>query len=132
MGKQGHFSYGRIDIENTLTKRDIEILKSMRINLCEIAGKTFPDYSEKVPINRKAKNKIANDIFNLGFSIINKNVSKDMENVYQKDSGIPDNSHESDKEITDLAQLLSIVATMKIDIDKNKKEIATLKAGRRV
>ena len=66
------FAYARSDIENTLAKRDLEVLKCVRVKLCEVAIKAFPEYSEKVPIKRKVKNKVVNDIFNLGFSIINK------------------------------------------------------------
>ena len=78
--KETVYSYSRIDIENILAKKDLEFLKSMRLSLCEIAGNTFPSYSEKVPINRKSKNKIANDIFFLGFRILNDNITKEMEN----------------------------------------------------
>lgn len=50
------FAYGRTDIESTLMKRDIEVLKVIRTNLCELAGEIFPAYLEKTPINRKVKN----------------------------------------------------------------------------
>ena len=123
------FSYARVDIENTLVKRDLEVLKSIRIKLCEIVGQLFQNYSGKIPINRKVKNKVVNDIFNLGFSIINKNVTKEMENVYQKDSSVPEGNIDSDdKAVSDLAQLIAQVANMRNDIDKNSKEISKLRA----
>ena len=121
------FAYARVDIENTLAKRDLEVLQCIRVKLCDIASKLFPEYSEKVPIKRRVKNKVVNDIFNLGFSIINKNVTKEMENIYQKDSSVVEENNNDERNITDLGQLIAIVAKMRTDIETNSKEILKLK-----
>ena len=40
------------DIERTLMKRnDFDVLKRMRAQLCDLAGKTFSQYNRKIPIN---------------------------------------------------------------------------------
>ena len=111
------FAYSSVDIEATLAKKDLEVLKLIRVHLCDLAGKLFPTFAKKVPINRKAKNKVAHDIFHLGYSIINKNFTKEMENVYQKESGDSESiTDETGNDTTDLAQLLIVVTNMKTDI----------------
>ena len=123
------FAYSSVDIEATLAKKDLEVLKLIRVHLCDLAGKLFPTFDKKVLINRKAKNKVAHDIFHLGYSIINKSFTKEMENVYQKESGDSESiTDETGNDTTDLAQLLIVVTNMKTDIKNNSKEIDLLKA----
>ena len=86
------FAYRWNDIVENLEKRDATILKEIRQFLCEEAGKLFPEYETRTPVNRNVTNKkgISLDIYNLGYSIINKSVSIDMENVYQKKKVTPE------------------------------------------
>ena len=107
-----------------MEKRDHNTLKEFRQFLIEEAGKLFPTYNTRTPVNRKAASKTAFDIFNLGLSIINNNVAKDMEDVYQKNKVIPEEVNDNTTVIdptTQIADLISKVQDMLIDIENNKK-----------
>ena len=137
------FAYRWNDIVENLEKRDATILKEIRQFLCEEAGKLFPEYETRTPVNRNITNKkgISLDIYNLGYSIINKSVSIDMENVYQKKKVTPEEVNGITTAIDTTDQLSNLllfvskmetsVSEMRMDIENNKKEIMSLKMENR-
>ena len=64
-----------------LIKTDMECLASLQKQLGDLVLHTFSEYKDKRVINRQVKNKIARDIFYMGYSIANKQAAKELEKI---------------------------------------------------
>ena len=59
----------------------MECLASLQKQLGDLVLHTFSEYKDKRVINRQVKNKIARDIFYMGYSIANKQAAKELEKI---------------------------------------------------
>ena len=80
------FAYARDDFVKIMEQKDPSVLKDIKQFLCDEAEKMFPEFKTRKPVNRKEKNNkaAAQDIFDLGYSIINERVTIDMDKIYHK------------------------------------------------
>ena len=78
------FSYNHKDIANTLDERVADALTSLRNELFEKIKTNFPEYQSKCLIARKAKHLLIQDIIQFGYSLVNKNVTREMEKAFSK------------------------------------------------
>ena len=70
------YRYAAMDIQEELIKTDMECLASLQKQLGDLVLRTFSEYKEERVMNRQVKNKIARDIFYMGYSIANKQAAK--------------------------------------------------------
>ena len=70
------FAYARDDFVKIMEKKDHSVLKDIKQFLCDEAEKMFPEFKIRKSVNRIESNKkaAAQDIFDLGYIIINKKV----------------------------------------------------------
>ena len=78
------FSYNHKDIAITLDERVADALATLRNELFEKIKTNFPEYQSKCLIARKAKHLLIQDIIQFGYSIVNKNVTREMEKAFSK------------------------------------------------
>ena len=125
------FAYARDDFVKIMEQKDPSVLKDIKQFLCDKAGKMFPEFKIRKPVNRKEKNNkaAAQDIFDLGYSIINKKVTIDMDKIYHKTNKVTQEEvsviKPALKPTSELAKIFSLVTDM-----QSKMEVFELQAER--
>ena len=76
------FQYAENDISSVLNEKHFDIVSSIRNTLCNKVKVSFPDYSSRLPINRKAKHLAVQDIIYLSNSILRDCAVRDMDKVF--------------------------------------------------
>ena len=75
------YRYATMDIQEELKQTDMECLASLRKQLGHLVLLSFSEYKDKRVINRQVTNKIARDIFYMGYIIANKQAAKELEKI---------------------------------------------------
>ena len=125
------FAYARDDFVKIMEQKDPSVLKDIKQFLCDEAEKMFPEFKTRKPVNRKEKNNkaAAQDIFDLGYSIINKKVTINMDKIYNKTNNVIQEEVSVIKPVlkstSELAKIFSLVTDM-----QSKMEAFELQAER--
>ena len=124
------FQNDQTDIVSKLDEREITTLKMLRNRLCEDTKAAFPDLSHRTPINRMVKHLVIQDIFHLGYSLVNALASKELDKVFAKtgataaaDTTLDDAQGVS---ATELASLIASVTELKAKVHKLEGDNADL------
>ena len=73
------FQWAHADVISTITKRNMDILSTLRNKLCDQVKDQFPDFNSKVPINRRVKHLVAKDIWILGDCLVKGIATSELE-----------------------------------------------------
>ena len=65
------FTYSKLMVLRILKERNIEDLKTLREALLVELIKAYPEYTDKIPVDRMKQNTINEDIYILGSSLVN-------------------------------------------------------------
>ena len=84
-------------------------------------GKVLPDYSHRTPINRINQKGLCEDIFILGYCIVQKTIHEDLEKVYKKEQVEPQ------LRVEDLDQVIMVVTELRTKLNKIDKDYAEYK-----
>ena len=76
------YQYGAQDIQNECLKQDMTVLSCLHKALVDSIYNAFPAFKDKRPINRQVKGKAVTDIFHMGYSLVNKSASKELEKMF--------------------------------------------------
>ena len=122
------FQYTQTDIIEVIDIRCQNTLAVLRQKLCDEIKVSFPMYQQRRPISRKAKHLIAQDIFHLGYSLVNESVSCEAEKAFHKagneDAGNEDEEQEENRPAAngELAKLIAAVAELQQAVNSLKTE----------
>jgi hypothetical protein len=126
--------YGYTDIYETLNKLEMNTLQSMHKLLVNRVKLTFPAYTEKKSRNRQVKNTVIPDIYNIGYSLIHQQVTKDLEKVFvDAVSDAAQNDTTTDNDATfvanpsELSDLIRTVAGLTRKVAGIESEITSLR-----
>ena len=128
------FRYAVSDIQVALQRREMEALSCLHRTLCDKAVSIFPQYKDKRIVNRQVKHTIVPDICNLGFSVVNKSVHKDLYKIFTS-NGASDNPSSSGPNghnmpsVSEVTRLLEIVTKLQTKVNAMEKDIINLKAN---
>ena len=104
-----------------------DVLKELKQELLTLLTQsdTFSsDYSRKTPIDRRVKNLICQDIFNLGYCIIHNTPTKDLDNMFKKGPTEPAET----EEVTNTSNALIMMVEMNKKMDNMRKDHEEFKA----
>ena len=118
------FIHSKNDIITKLNEKSPEfdgIRKELRQQLLTEMGKVLPDYSHRTPINRIKQKGLCEDIFILGYCIVQKTIHEDLEKVYKKEQVEPQ------LRVEDLDQVIMVVTELRTKLNKIDKDYAEYK-----
>ena len=124
------FQFAMKDIQGTIEKRTFTELSDLRDKIFEKFLETFPNHPRKFLVNRKVIHTISNDIVNLGYSIVNENLTREVEKVTcaEKPSvssnGKPIQPDQED--LQDMARLIILVCNLRQEVTQLKDTVITL------
>lgn len=78
------FQHSCADIKQALWSIDLPQLQTIRSQLLDKLVTVTADFSDRRPIKRLNKNTVIPDIYWIGYSVVNKTTSKDLDNVFAK------------------------------------------------
>ena len=125
------FQFALKDITAVLEEKQTDVLGTIRQELCDKMKNSFPEFHARRPINRKAKHLIVQDIFQLGYSLVNKSPTKEAEKAFEKvdiqiNNGVDDDDGEGEdntsQDIGEMARLLTTVANLQKNVNFLMKE----------
>ena len=76
------FNYGLNDIQQCLLGRPLGTLDCLRKCLVEELAKILPDYANKTMKRRVKDTTLCQDIVQLGYSLVNKTPTKDLDKIF--------------------------------------------------
>ena len=140
------FQHSCSDVKHALWTVDLPQLQTIRNLLLDLLVTVLPETTGKRPIKRQNKNTVIPDIYCIGYSIVNKSPSRDLDNVFAKasasaalDDDVGD-AHSSDNTKSDaftepevpptgktLSDLSSVVAFFMARIETLEAELADVK-----
>ena len=127
------YQYAGKDITDAIENRDLTVLGELCAHLFEKLQESFPELQHKTLVTRRVKHTQLNDIFQIGYSIVNKSVSKDLEKAFVP-SATNNASASSDDDsgtVQDLSQLIGTVSSLMIRIGTLEKDIVALQKSNR-
>ena len=123
--RQVVFSYALQDVLSLLDSRTKKILQPLRNHLCKLAQETFVDLQDKVQVNRRGKNPINEDIFHLGYSLVNNAITKEAEKLFTKkdnavkdDQAVSEDNPTANLNVAEFAKMVVLVAELKQRLEK--------------
>ena len=124
------FQYSKSHVTNLLETRDIAVLNPLRSELTEKAVTIFDELKDRTLCNRKARNTYANDIFLLGYSIVNNAVASDIIDKVLIKKKIQNVAHvsapdteSSEEDPSTLPELIRCVVNLRVTISKLQNEV---------
>ena len=122
------FQYARNDIISSLEQRDLATLAALRSSLCDLTQQNLDAYVDAVPVQRKVKHTTANDIFALGFCLVNKQRTKDSDKVFNiKHEASPE--VDIDPEVTELGELVLVVIRLQQTVNNLESQVTELQTA---
>lgn len=115
------FRYGFKDIQMVLNDFDMSHLLALHKTLCLKFQEGFPQYKEHRPINRQVKNTTIPDIYHLGYSIVNKSPTRDVDKAFV----IRELSHSS-LNTDEVQELLQAVSSLTKKVHTLQNQVTTL------
>ena len=76
------YQYSLRDIQDQLQKASMKVLTVLHKALCDKVRTNFSQYKDRRVINRQVKHTIVPDIFNLGYSLVNKSSSNELDKIF--------------------------------------------------
>ncbi len=76
------FQYAEKDIVQCINKRGMETLGLLHKRLSKAVVQLFPTLAERRVVKRSAKHKCISDIIEMGMTLVNKTMSKDIEKIF--------------------------------------------------
>ena len=128
------FRYGAVDVQECINKAEMDTLSNIHQMLCEKVVSIYQDLKGKRTVNRIQKHKIVQDVYNIGYSEVNKQKHKDLHKIF---SDIPDKvDNTSDHTDTCLNDILTLatarqtrVAILEAEVQKLRSSVNTLPAS---
>lgn len=121
------FSYGMKDVSDTLNCLELSVINAIREALIEEAVNIFPQLKDHRVPQRIVVRTSAKDVCNLGFSIVNKSLTKDTEKIFIKDR-ISDSQQDIDPlSISQMQELLESVLELSSRVSVLENEVISLK-----
>ena len=99
------FNYSSVVIKKILNDRDHEILKDLRDMLVKQVAETYESYAGKLPIDRRTKQKVIDDILLLGDTVAKNQITANLDSVYKNDPDLT-------QELANLPILASVIAQL--------------------
>ena len=119
------------DAEQSCRERLQGVRQTLHAKLCEV----FPAYTHSTLFNRRKVSEFAEDIFIIGYSIVNNQKDKRLSKTLKQapNSQLPDSEYFETSVIaapmaTDLADLTSVCASLKVSVSQLTQTIKELKA----
>ena len=109
------YQYSLRDIQDQLQKASMKVLTVLHKALCDKVRTDFSQYKDRRAINRQVKHTIVPDIFNLGYSLVNKSQSNELDKIFvNKDESLAADT-DSDMaalSVSEYQELLQVVADL--------------------
>ena len=136
------FAHPINDVQAALQPFSKEALAQLHKKLCSSAADLFPEFKDRRPVNRTAKHKLEQDIGWLGFSVCNGSPMRDLDKVFHPPStsssqqepastGENEGRRPQTPNEGEIAELLSVVASLTRRVSQLEKEVATMRAQSR-
>jgi hypothetical protein len=121
------YRYCMQDIKGTLGSFEMDILSYIHCSLFEKSQRMFPQYKDKRPINRQVKHTIIPDIAQMGYCLVNKLATKEMDKLLVTNER-PEPEHREDVDATaigqtELAELIQVVTRLRIQVTQLENDL---------
>jgi hypothetical protein len=123
---QSIYQHAQFDIQDTLGKLENETLTEIHKKFCENIILLFPEYKDKRCVNRQVKHKLVADIHSIGYCVVNKNTTRELEKIFVHKS--VQNKDNVNGDLTELANLVKVVITLRERFDRIEKDLRILKS----
>lgn len=122
------FKYNAKEVQLCLEKLDLETLRTLHDELCKQFTSCFPQYSGRRPTHRQAKRTILPDIYNLGYSIVCKNPTREADRIFGRDTNTASlNDEENTDKTSEMEHLLKILTDLTSRVQVLEKEMKVVR-----
>ena len=100
--------------------------------MCEKVCVMFSKYKDKRPIKRQTKHTIVPDIFHMGYSVVNHDATKELDNIFTSVSPGGEGSSKYGMQIEELQNLLIFIAEHTSRVYQLEKKVRRIEATDKV
>ena len=125
------FNYSVYAIKRVISPVAMDVLSTTHKQLYERVIELFPQYKGRRIINRTVTHRMVADVIQLGLCIVNKDTSKELENIFLEplhDTPCSDDS--SGVSYTQYVELIGTIAKLAQRMDNTEQELRWLKSER--
>ena len=129
------FQYTQTDIIGTLGKMEMDTLSCIHKQLVDKIRKSFSRFADKRTPNRIVLHTMTKDIWYMGFCLVNKAPTKDLEKIFTITDGNQVTSENAQQTVqtemahmlTSIVELRSLVKSLQVDVEHLKDENTLLR-----